>query len=298
LVFFEKKMSCIYWYSHYVLDVLTKELILTVGEKSIVEMIAEYMDGPQLIQTIQVPSNGYSKIYNNLIYHLLYQFEFAVYDLEGHLINRFGSHGYDDGQFQRVSYFQVYRNKLYVADAGQHRIQILDTNNNRTVGSIGQYGNGLGDFDEPTYFDFCDHKIIVISHHGTKIQVFDIDTFDFLYQCGVQEFNTYNSVAVIQNVICVFETTISTIHKFDSTDGKLLTIIYCGTPLDEYHCCTLHNYNYQCMLVNFNKKTIRIRNQSYKYEMIYQIPRFISHITIHKERIYGFSSENYISVFQ
>ncbi len=90
---------------------------------------------------------------------------------DGKLIKQAGERGDGDGQFVRPHDIQVApNNDIFVADSGNHRVQILDAdlNHKRTLAGSPYH------FNEPKYMAFnLDSTLYVADEYNSQIKIFD-----------------------------------------------------------------------------------------------------------------------------
>ena len=101
------------------------------------------------------------------------------------LVLTWGSYGTGDGEFNITGDVGVGPNGLvYVADSGNHRIQVFDTDGNFLF-KWGSYGTGDGQFRNPDgfAFDARDGSVYVMEYTGHRVQKFD-EFGDFLLKFG------------------------------------------------------------------------------------------------------------------
>ena len=123
------------------------------------------------------PSSCY--VYGNEVFVSEYHnHRVQVFDLNGTYLRKWGAYGTGEGQFNKAR--DVYVNmegvqtpEVYVADQGNHRIQVFELNGT-FLRQFGSYGNNLGQLNNP--LGVCvgpDGKVYASSHHGQKVQVFE-----------------------------------------------------------------------------------------------------------------------------
>jgi DNA-binding beta-propeller fold protein YncE len=99
---------------------------------------------------------------------------------------KFGSEGSGDGQFRypRDVTYDHNNNRIIVADTGNHRIQVFDTNGNFLF-KFGNFGFDDGQFNYPfgVAYDHNNNRIIVADTFNDRIQVFDTNG-NFLFKFG------------------------------------------------------------------------------------------------------------------
>ncbi|OQY44139.1 MAG: hypothetical protein B6242_13315 [Anaerolineaceae bacterium 4572_78] len=88
-----------------------------------------------------------------------------------------GSNGFGDGQFVSPRAFTISpKGELYVADSGNHRIQVFDQNGTYLRGWGGEEGSDAGQMSEPWGIAVSeDGKVYVADTWNHRIQIFDED---------------------------------------------------------------------------------------------------------------------------
>ena len=96
-----------------------------------------------------------------------------VFDQTVQLKNTIGSSGSGDGQFSNPSGISIKGDVLYVADAGNHRVQKL-TSSGMFLHKFGQQGSGQGQFNCPVAVIIdSNNKLIVSDCNNHRIQIFN-----------------------------------------------------------------------------------------------------------------------------
>jgi len=114
-----------------------------------------------------------------------------VFDLEGNLINSFGSHGDDDGEFYRIQGIEIGKcNNIYVCDAFQANISVFDEDFN-FITKFAEFGNDPGKLNIPLGIAFDSQENIIIGSLNTgSVEVFNVEQ-------NLPSSNISNSDAVI-----------------------------------------------------------------------------------------------------
>jgi DNA-binding beta-propeller fold protein YncE len=94
-------------------------------------------------------------------------------DPNGALLAEWGGRGHRPGQFQRIRALTFDRaDRLYVADACNHRVQVFDTEGH-VLQIIGEAGEGIGQLHYPFDVAVCPDQSIVVCEYGNhRIQRF------------------------------------------------------------------------------------------------------------------------------
>ena len=96
-----------------------------------------------------------------------------VFDQTGQRKNTIGSSGSGDGQFSSPYGISIKGDVLYVADTGNHRVQIL-ASSGTFLHQFGQQGSGQGQFKSPCVVIIdSNNKLIVSDHDNHRIQIFN-----------------------------------------------------------------------------------------------------------------------------
>ena len=96
-----------------------------------------------------------------------------VFDQTGQLKNTIGSRGSGDGQFSYPNGISIKGDVLYVADAGNYRVQKL-TSSGKFLHKFGQQGSGQGQFNRPfAVIIDSTNKLIVPDNNNHRIQIFN-----------------------------------------------------------------------------------------------------------------------------
>ncbi|RMG90075.1 MAG: 6-bladed beta-propeller, partial [Chloroflexi bacterium] len=99
------------------------------------------------------------------------------------VLNESGLPGTDAGQFSAPRNVAVGPDgRIYVADSGNHRIQVFDANGN-FVTMWGQFGVGPGEFNEPWGLAVDDQFVYVADTWNNRIQKFTLDG-DYVAEFG------------------------------------------------------------------------------------------------------------------
>jgi DNA-binding beta-propeller fold protein YncE len=106
-----------------------------------------------------------------------------VYTREGIFLTSFGSYGENAGQFKEPAAIAVDpEGNLYVADAGNHRVQKFDLGGT-FLSQWGSWGSPRGFLSNPTGIAFAQHQLFICDSDNHRVQVFDASG-KFLYQWG------------------------------------------------------------------------------------------------------------------
>ena len=134
-----------------------------------------------------------------------------VFDSAGNYLTTIGETGVagsDNAHFRSPRHIAIYDNKLYVADAGNHRVQILDVSTPITptyVATLGTSGVASSDnshFDYPEGVAVDAGFIYVADSNNNRLQIFNRTTYAYVatigggFGTGNYEFNHPTDVVV------------------------------------------------------------------------------------------------------
>ena len=105
----------------------------------------------------------------------------SVFDIEGHWIQKIGSHG--DKPKQMIAPAGITTdddNNIYVSS--QHKLQKF-TSSGKLIKCIGKEGREEGEFDDPRGITLYDNKMYVCDRDNNRIQVFDLN-LNFVQSIG------------------------------------------------------------------------------------------------------------------
>ncbi len=96
-----------------------------------------------------------------------------VFDLQGNIINSFGSYGNNDGQFYRIQGITSGKcNNIYVSDPFQGTVSVFDKEYN-FITKFGKFGNNPGELNMPLDIAFSEDEIIFVSSlNNGRIELF------------------------------------------------------------------------------------------------------------------------------
>ena len=96
------------------------------------------------------------------------------FDSAGEFLNKWGSTGSGNGQFNDPTLLQFINNNIYVTDGSNNRIQIFDVNGNYLL-QFGTSGTSAGQFDFPSGIAAdSDNNLYVTDFYNDRIQVFNV----------------------------------------------------------------------------------------------------------------------------
>lgn len=158
---------------------------------------------PFLVQPQGVEIDAAGNIYVSNAYPFTNGFNIVKFDAAGNYLSNFGSSGSGNGQLQDPEgmAFDADGN-IYVADAGNNRIQKFDANGNY-LSQFGSLGSGNGQFQAPLAIAFDANQQIYVTDDGNnRVQVFDMNG-NYLSQFGSQgtgngQFNTPYGIAIVK----------------------------------------------------------------------------------------------------
>jgi len=132
--------------------------------------------------------------------------------------------------------------KIYVADTGNHRIQIFNSSNGSYVDTLGSYGDGNDQFDAPTGVTVSeDGKLYVTDGSNHRVQIFD-SNLDYIGTLGQpdnpgsdnDQFDWPHGIAVDSNGnIYVADSNNNRVQIFDSNFNYIDTLGVTGVWGDD-----------------------------------------------------------------
>jgi len=146
-----------------------------------------------------------------------FQDDIQIFDLNGTFLSKFGSSGNQKGEFSRPYQISASNDLLYIADSGNKRIQVVD--------SEGQF---LKEFSVPISnqsdleisLDISENKIYVINNKNTNLWIYDLNGNLIIKKILGQDIGN-SSIAVENGLIIVSNENKNTITIFD-LDGVIM----------------------------------------------------------------------------
>jgi hypothetical protein len=123
-----------------------------------------------------------------------------VYNSSGTYLATIGATGVPgtaNNRFHGPRHITISGNLLYVADSGNHRVQILDISNLAspsyvgTLGTTGASGADVYHLDQPSGVAVASGWIYVADRYNDRVQVFDMDTYDYVTTLGSEGTGNY-----------------------------------------------------------------------------------------------------------
>ena len=95
------------------------------------------------------------------------------YSLQGELLSVIGCHGDKNGQFNRPRGLAFNNKLLYVVDAGNHRVQVFQEDDDTFAFSFGNKGTNPGQFQWPVRIAVHpNNNVLVTDYYGDRIHLF------------------------------------------------------------------------------------------------------------------------------
>ena len=133
-----------------------------------VRTFGSYGDGPEQMEyPAGIAIDNMDNIYVGNYYKL------QKFTSCGELIKCVGQEGGNEGEFDIIRGLTVHRERVYVCDRYNHRIQVFDLDLN-FIQSIGSHGKGRGEFNWPFDVNFnTDGNMYVADFRNDRVQVMD-----------------------------------------------------------------------------------------------------------------------------
>lgn len=144
-----------------------------------------------------------------------------VYDSQDKLIEKFGSQGKGDGQFQYPCGVAFDSDSdLYVTDSHNHRVQKFDIFGNYLL-QFGGKGSGRGQLNYPVGITTSGKRVYIADRQNRRISVFQTDG-EFCYSIGEGKLSRYFDVTIVNSQLQVADWSDHCLYSF-TLDGH-----YCG----------------------------------------------------------------------
>ena len=158
-----------------------------------------------------------------------------IFDSDNRLVRKFGSNGYDKGQFkypEGVAFDND--NHLYVADCENHRVQKF-TIDGQYLLQFGSEGSGNGKLKYPNGLTEHNGKVYISDRDNKRISVFQTDG-KFLYTIGSGQLGSPHDVAINgNNKLLVTDIIHHCIYAFTLDGNYVGKFGSCGTGPGELH---------------------------------------------------------------
>ncbi|MFZ2603079.1 MAG: PKD domain-containing protein, partial [Candidatus Omnitrophota bacterium] len=116
-------------------------------------------------------------------------------------VNKFGSTGTGNGEFNSVEGIDVDANYIYTTETGNNRVQIFHTVTYTFFYKFGKFGSEDGQFDSPQDISIDDNYIYVADSNNHRIQVFNKFTYTYHATCGEELFISVYGIDVDSDYI-------------------------------------------------------------------------------------------------
>ena len=145
------------------------------------------------------------------------QDDIQIFDLNGKFLSKFGSSGNQKGEFSRPMQISASNDLLYIADSGNKRIQVVD--------SEGQFVNEFSvpisnESDLEISLDVSENRIHVINNKNTNLLIYDLNGNLIIKKILGQDTGN-SSIGVENGLIIVSNSNKNTIAIFD-LDGAIM----------------------------------------------------------------------------
>ena len=149
-------------------------------------------------------------------------------DVMGKLVGTLGPHG--SGECERPLGVAVSGGLLYVADRGNSRVQVFNTETREFVCAIGQYGKGSGEFKSPHGVAVSGGLLYVADCDNSRVQVFNTETREFVCAIGQSgngsgEFKSPHGVAVSGGLLYVADCGNNRVQVFNTETREFVCAI-------------------------------------------------------------------------
>ena len=145
------------------------------------------------------------------------QDDIQIFDLNGKFLSKFGSSGNQKGEFSRPMQISASNDLLYIADSGNKRIQVVDSEG-RFVKEFSVPISNESDLE--ISLDVSENKIYVINNKNTNLWIYDLNGNLIVKKILGQDIGN-SSIGVENGLIIVSNSNKNTIAIFD-LDGAIM----------------------------------------------------------------------------
>jgi len=152
-----------------------------------------------------------------------FQDEIQIFDLKGNFLSKFGSSGNQKGEFSKPMQISASSDLLYIADSGNKRIQVVDSEGKFVKEFVIQVLNsdGVAESEIIIDLDIFKNKIYVINNRNSDVLIYDLN--GNLIKKNIHKEKTGNSSIDVENeLMVVSNANKNTITIFD-LDGKIMS---------------------------------------------------------------------------
>jgi len=147
-----------------------------------------------------------------------FQDDIQIFDLNGKFLSKFGNSGNQKGEFSRPMHISASNDLLYIADSGNKRIQVVD--------SEGQFVKEFSvpisnESDLEISLDISENKIYVINNKNADVLIYDLNG-NLIKKIILGQDIGNSSIGVENDLIVISNINKNTITIFD-LDGKIMS---------------------------------------------------------------------------
>ena len=117
-------------------------------------------------------------------------------------VQAWGSRGSGPGEFENPIGIALSKDRVFVSDSGNHRIQVFDKQGH-FIRQFGQEGSALGELSRPMHIDIRDDRLYVAEYLNDRIQIFsrEGESLEAIGESGTRpgQFDAPGGVAVAQD---------------------------------------------------------------------------------------------------
>lgn len=160
-----------------------------------------------------------------------FQDEIQEFTLNGKFLSKFGNTGNAKGEFNKPYKIAASDEFLYIADSGNKRIQIFDSNKDHVNQiKIPVPNQSEVNLDVEIYED----KIFVINNKTPDLMIFDLNG-NLIDKILLEEKTGYSSISIEKNMIAVTNSDQNTISIFDMEGALMTKLGTLGTHYGEFN---------------------------------------------------------------